>query len=273
MTKKKRAAPPPVLHLGPADEGLATVQRRFYDEALPPEVQTRAFEAFDRAAYDPETVSWALESWQLRTLDEYRSQVGFTEFLMELTELGCAFDTLTAAVRVVRDEARHVELCRRLVRALGGTDDIPGEPQWVRSDQRETLMVRAVETLTGSLCIGETLSTALLAATREVTVDPLAKGVVTALTRDESFHSQLGWTLLEQFWPTLTATERRVVVKRIKSDLVMAEEAVFTNAEGDDSDEPRNPFGHLKNAERRQVYERSLERDVLARFHRVGIRV
>ncbi|MFT3712104.1 MAG: diiron oxygenase [Archangium sp.] len=260
------------LHLGAADEGLATVQRRFFDEALPAELHLGAFEQFDARTYDADTISWARESWELRTLDEYRSQVGFTEFLMELTELGCAFDTITAAVRVVRDEARHVELCRRLVNALGGTDEIPGEPKWVRSDERESLKVRVLQTLTGSLCIGETLSTALLAATRDVTVDPLAKEVVTALTRDESFHSQLGWTLLEQLWPAANAKERKRVERRIKLDLESAHEAVFENCDADDSGDPRNPFGHLMNAERLEVYERSLKRDVLRRFQKLRIK-
>jgi len=273
MAKKKQVEVTPGLNLSSRDDGLAINQRRFFDEGLPPEVQLDAFEAFDPTAYDADTLEWARGSWELRTLDEYRSQVGFTEFLFELTELGCAFDTLTAAVRVVRDEARHVELARRLVKALGGTDFIPGEPKWVRSDQHESLRVRAVETLTGSLCIGETLSTALLAATRDVTEDPLAKGVVTALTRDESFHSQFGWTLLGQFWPVLTATEKRIVQKRIRMDLESAEEAVFENCDDDDRAVPRNPFGHLKNAERSRVYQKSLERDVLRRFRALGVRV
>lgn len=263
----------PILHLGAADSGLATNQRRFFDEALPEALHAKSFEAFDPSRYDEDTISWARESWQLRTLDEYRSQVGFTEFLFELTELGCAFDTLTAAVRVVRDEARHVELCRRLVNALGGTDEIPGEPKWVRSDSAEPLRVRALQTLTGSLCIGETLSTALLAATRDVTEDPLAREVVTALTRDESFHSQLGWTLLAQLWPVLNAREKKRVEKRITMDLESAREAVFEGCDFDDTESPRNPFGHLKNAERTKVYEKSLERDVLRRFDKLGIKV
>lgn len=273
MAKRKTVAPPVGLNLSSGDDGLAINQRRFFDEGLPLDVKLEAFEAFDRSAYDEETLEWARGSWELRTLDEYRSQVGFTEFLFELTQLGCAFDTLTAGVRVVRDEARHVELCRRLVKALGGTDFIPGEPTWVRSDQSESLRVRVVETLTGSLCIGETLSTALLAATRDVTVDPLAKGVVTALTRDESFHSQFGWTVLAQFWPVLTAKEKKIVIARIRMDLESAEEAVFENCDDDDTDVPRSPFGHLKNAERTRVYEKSLERDVLRRFRALGIRV
>lgn len=259
------------LDLAPADAGLAVAGRRFFDETLPPGLSTKAFAAFDARRYDEETLAWGVESWQLRTLDEYRSQVGFSEFLLEATDLGCAFDTLTAAVRLVRDESRHVELCRRLVVALGGTDALPGEPRWVRSDKRESLAVRVVETVAGSLCIGETLSTAMLAATRKVTKDPLAKAVVTALTRDESFHGQLGWALLPQLWPVLSAKEQRRVTKRIAADLEVAHELVFEGCDGDDRDEPRNPFGHLKNAERKVVYERALERDVLRRFRALGL--
>jgi hypothetical protein len=259
------------LNLGAADAGLANVQRRFFDEALPPTLNSAAFAAFDSSRYDAGTLSWGKEAWQLRTLDEYRSQAGFSEFLMEVTELGCAFDIITASVRVVRDEARHVELCRRLVNALGGSDEIPGEPKWVRSDDREPLGVRVVQTLAGSLCIGETISTAILAATRKVTKDPLAKEVVTALTRDESFHGQLGWTLLPQLWPILSVKEQRRVKVRIKDDLQSAKEAVFEGCGDDDTDDARNPFGHLKNAERKVVFERALEQDVLRRFRELGL--
>lgn len=260
-----------MLNLAAVDRGLSTVQRRFFDEALPPSLSAKAFAAFDASRYDDDTLEWARASWQLRTLDEYRSQVGFTEFLMEVTELGCAFDTVTAAVRVVRDEARHVELCRRLVVALGGTDEIPGEPKWVRSDAREPLPVRVVLTITGSLCIGECLSTAILAATRRVTKDKLAKEVVTALTRDESFHGQLGWTLLPQLWPILSVKEQRRVRARIAEDLHTSRELVFEGCGGDDTDVRRNPFGHLKNAERHEVFEQALERDVLRRFRELGL--
>ena len=260
-----------MLNLASIDRGLSTVQRRFFDEALPSSLSARAFASFDARRYDADTLEWARESWQLRTLDEYRSQVGFTEFLMEVTEFGCAFDTLTAAVRVVRDEARHVELCRRLVVALGGTDEIPGEPKWVRSDTSEPLPVRVVLTITGSLCIGECLSTALLAATRKVTKDKLAKEVVTALTRDESFHGQLGWTLLPQLLPMLSVKEQRRVRARIAEDLHTSKALIFEGCEGDDRDEPRNPFGHLKNAERHVVFEQALERDVLRRFRELGL--
>jgi hypothetical protein len=260
-----------VLNLAAADSGLASAQRRFFDETLPPSLSSAAFAAFDARPYDSETLTWGKEAWQLRTLDEYRSQVGFTELLMEVTELGCAFDTVTAAVRVVRDEARHVELCRRLVIALGGTDEIPGEPKYVRSDDSEPVHVRVVQSLAGSLCIGETLSTAILAATRKVTKDALAKEVITALTRDESFHGQLGWTLLPQLWPVLSVKEQRRVKARIKDDLQAAKEAVFEGCGHDDTEDARNPFGHLKNAERKVVFERALERDVLRRFRELGL--
>src|SRR5262245_23765448 len=90
--------------------------QRFVDDALPPELSAAAFSALSARAYPEEDRRAGCAAWELRALDEYRSQVGFTELLMELTELGFAFDVLGVAVRIVRDEARHVELCRRMVR-------------------------------------------------------------------------------------------------------------------------------------------------------------
>jgi hypothetical protein len=73
MAKKKQVEVTPGLNLSSRDDGLAINQRRFFDEGLPPEVRLDAFEAFDASAYDAGTLEWARGSWELRTLDEYRS--------------------------------------------------------------------------------------------------------------------------------------------------------------------------------------------------------
>lgn len=46
---------------------------------------------------------------------------------------------------------------------------------------------------------------------------------------------------------------------------------MFEGCGHDDTGEARNPFGHLKNAERRVVFEQALERDVLRRFRDLGL--
>jgi len=65
------------------------------------------------------------------TLNEYRSQVGFTDLLHAMTRVGLSRDSLQTMERLTRDEVVHVELCRRMVVGLGGSDVISGEPSWV----------------------------------------------------------------------------------------------------------------------------------------------
>lgn len=261
----------PVLDLGGVHPVFTTHQNRFFDAELPAQLRLRAFERFDAKRYDAETLEWGRVAWQLRTLDEYRSFTAFTGFLDTLNGLGCAFDILSTAVRTVRDEARHVELCRRLVRALGGDDRIPGTPDWVLPEADQPQLVQALATVIGSLCIGETLSVALLAATRDVAEDPLARALLKTLTADESVHSQLGWALLPLLWPMATKGRRRHLTAGLRTSLKLAREAVFAGGSAEGGE--RNPFGELFLGERTEVYEQSLERDVLRRFRELGIRV
>src|SRR4051812_285248 len=128
---------------------------------------------------------------------------------MELTEAGCSFDLLVSATRVVRDEARHVELCRRMVVALGGTSALEGTPSWTRSQQSVPVRTRLLRTVVGSLCVGEMLSAAMISRARDFATDPLAHAVTASLARDEAFHGRLGWDLLEIFTPHLSVPERQ----------------------------------------------------------------
>src|SRR6476620_9766720 len=107
-----------MLDLRSSSRVLARFHDRFHDDGLPTDLSLQAFARFDPGAYDAASLEWGLGAWQARLLDEYRSQVAFTDLLLQLTELGFSFDVLGTAVRLVRDEARHVELCRRMVRSL-----------------------------------------------------------------------------------------------------------------------------------------------------------
>lgn len=253
----------PELDLSGASRVLTTHARRFFDLELPKELQSGAFERFDPKRYRRAERQWALAAWRHRALDEYRSLVGFSQYLDELGALGVAFDAVSTAVRVVRDEARHVELCRRMVRALGGDDRIPGTPTFVRSSPKAPLLERVLTTTLGSLCIGETLSVALIVATRDVTTEPLSHAVLTVLAADESVHSQLGWTLLPLLWPRASRTLKARLHRMVEPSLAYAAQVALEDGGGETA---RNPFGDLKPAERRAVFERSANRDVRLRF-------
>jgi hypothetical protein len=258
------------LDLGARHPALDTYHQRFQDETLPEELSQRGFASFDRSRYSEDELRRALGAWQLRTLDEYRSMAAFTELVYELTQLGCSFDILGTAVRVVRDEARHTELCRRMVVALGGEDVVPGEPRWVISDKRLPLRQRVLSTVVGSLCIGETLSTRMLAAVREQTTDPLARAVVTCLVADESVHGQFGWMLLEAFAPTFTPEDRQALLSMLPGALAGARAAMIPSGEVRGPHVPTS-FGSLSPERRAEVFHHALARDVLPRFDELGL--
>ena len=95
--------------------------------------------------------------------------------------------------RVVRDEARHVDLCRQVVDALGGWPERAPEAKWVRSDPRLPLTQRIARGIVGSMCVGETISVAMLEGVRRNATDPTVRAVLTQMLADESFHSRFGW--------------------------------------------------------------------------------
>lgn len=265
------------LDLRASSKKLDTYHQRFLDDGFPDDLHREAFSSFDASIYDQEVLWRGMKAWQLRTLDEYRSQVAFTELLAQITELGMPFDSLGTCVRVIRDEARHVELCRRMVVALGGSDVIAGEPGWVRSDPRLPLRTRILRTAVGSLCCGETVSVRILTAVRNQTEDPLAQQVVTCLARDEAIHSRFGWTLLELIFPHLTNDERADLVAMLPFYMKAIDQAVLPpDAHLHEDAEPLStgpysPFGWLSPKDRAEVFYDALERDIIRRFEELGL--
>jgi hypothetical protein len=263
-----------MLDLRPAHRTLATFHDRFQDDALPRELSLQAFAKFDRGAYDAASLEWGLAAWQARLLDEYRSQVVLTDLLLQLTELGCSFDILGTAVRVVRDEARHVELCRRMVHALGGDDLIPGEPSYINPAKALAPMRRVLQTTVGFLCIGETMSVRLILGVRQMTIDPLARRLITCLAADESIHSCFGWKLLEVLTPVLSAEDLAWVNESLPPYFAAIKDVVRTSAADDPAEPlsaaPPNPFGYLSAADRMSVFDEAMRGDIIPRFEALG---
>jgi hypothetical protein len=260
-----------MLDLTSSSRALDMFHRRFQDDTLPEELSSEVFSRFDRGAYDATTLGWALSAWQARALDEYRSQVAFTDLLQDMTRLGCSFDLLGTAIRVVRDEARHVELCRRMISILGGSDVVPGQPAFINPSAELPPMSRVLRTLIGFLCIGETLSVRLISAVRDNTRDDLAKAVMTRLAADESIHARFGWVALELLTPFFSPEQRAEIDELLPFYFGAVEDAVIASAR-DRSDQhgPTNPFGYLSYEERMERYEDSLRRDILPRFESLG---
>ncbi len=263
--------PHAMLDLRASDPGLAVWQRRYFDHDLPPELSAKQIEREAKRRLPAAVRAQGLAAWRHRALDEYRSQVGFTEFLAEVTELGCSYDILTAAVRLVRDEARHVELCRRMVAALGGDDLVPGTPHYVHSDKSLPLFERVLATTVASLCVGETFSVAFLVASRDHATHALSRVALEQLAKDESIHSQLGWRLLPMLWPLAPKAARRYLTRSLGPLLETSWEALFHGLDPKARPPPRGAFGDLLPRERQQVWDHALEHEVVNRFEALGL--
>ncbi len=259
-----------MLDLRSASSVCERTHEKFIDDDLPEAVSHQAFAAFDRSRFDEAEVSVARENWQRRVLDEFRSQTAFTELLGELTRLRAPFDILGSAIRVVRDENRHVMLCRRMVHALGGDDCIPGEPMWVLSDKTVSLKRRVAQTVVDSLCVGETISVRLLRAARQWTTDALPREAMTVLVSDEAFHARFGWAVLEFLLPHLKADEREALEDRLPP-LFAAIDALMTQKRlPHASHQSPNAFGLIPAEMQADVYRDALREDVVDRFKALG---
>jgi hypothetical protein len=261
-----------MLDLSPAHDTLNRLHRLFQDSSLPGALSAEAFARFDRSTYAPHVLERGCRAWQLRVLDEYRSQVAFSELLMELTELGASFDTLGAAIRVVRDEGRHVELCRRMVVALGGTDQMPGEPQWVRSDPSAALLTRILRTTVGFLCIGETLSAELIIAAQRAATDGLAKAVLGSMAADEALHGRFGWMLLDLLLPHLDEVQRNEIDRRLAPEFKNLEQLLSSCQTPGPRPSQAFPFGAVSPERGLKIFERCLTQKVIPALQTRGFR-
>jgi hypothetical protein len=255
-----------MLDLSASATAADTLHKRFLDTDFPPALSSAAFEAFKRESYPETALAPGLVAWQHRALDEYRSLLAFSELLVQLMEVQLPFDLVGTCVRVVRDEARHVELCRRMVLALGGNGQMPGDPNWVRANPAESVVWAIMRTLVASLCVGETFSARLLAAAVDTTVDPLARAANQRFAADESIHSLFGWTALEMLLPALDETARERA-RQLAVESIASCEAVII---GQPPPDAPHPFGYMPRERIERTYA-SCKAEILGRLERLGL--
>lgn len=216
---------------------------------------------------DPRARDVGRRSFILRALDEQRSLLAFSELLGELCQAGAPIDVIGSLTRVVRDEAMHVDLCDRVVKALGGWDAETPEPRWVRSDARLPLRRRILVTVLGSLCVGETISVHMIKAVRENASDRVTHDVLTQLLKDESFHSRFGWWWLEA---TPLDDEDRAFAQRYLARLLPTLVADLAPRPAKRPFAP-SPFGNASAEARQAALDDAIHGTILPGFDRAGL--
>ena len=237
---------------------------KFYQRYVHPEDTHIPFDDFDVQQYSREELRRGRHAWGLRTNDEYRSMVGFSELTYLCAEMHAPLDVVALASRIIRDEVRHVEICSTLTEALGGRASNAPNPRYVRTNPKSSVRERALHHAIGSCAIGETISVTMLAGTRDRCTDPIAKAALTQMLRDESFHSRFGWLWLDKLELDDTDhawLERFIprVFGHLPSSVPMSKGHYV-----------ESPFGSLPNHERRDRLHEAID-EIIHGFEDVGL--
>ena len=162
---------------------------------------------FDLNRYSPALVARAAAAWLGLCQDERESVIAATTVTTDLARLGAPPAILGMAARVIEDEVRHVEVCLRVLGALGAnTSATPAQGTRIArdtdagaatdedddGDPRGAIEVRLARALIARFAVGQSLSAACFATARATAREPLIAWAYTELLRDEARHGAFG---------------------------------------------------------------------------------
>lgn len=211
--------------------------------------------------------------WLRRVEAEYRSAAITQHLTLWLIQIGASPDLISAGLRIVRDEMTHASMSFRVYRAAGGAEG----PRLVRESlglrpSGEPLEADVLRAGVEIFCLGETVAVPLFSAMRRPCSQPAARRALDRVLRDEVRHRDFGWTLLgwlvEQFPPLLdlARAELPAMFRRLRASYDP------DAARSHDSIAPaEQTWGLMAPARYGQILARTLERDFIPRFSRLGI--
>ncbi len=217
--------------------------------------------------FDAHTRERGRRAFVLRALDEQRSVVAFSELLTELCLSGAPIEVIGSLTRVVRDEALHVDMCDRVVKALGGWDEKSPQPTWVRSNKKLPLKLRVLQTVLGSLCVGETISVHMIKGVREHASEPVIHALLTRLLADESYHSRIGWWWLREI--EMSDEERTFAKRYVAKMLPHIIKTMRPKLNG--KKHTYSPFGSMSAEERLDAFDAAMHKTILPGFDAAGL--
>lgn len=208
--------------------------------------------------------------WQRRVAAEYRSAALTAQLVHWMTVAGFPHELIGDAMGVVRDELDHARLSTDAMRAYGGTAPPTLDPRALAHPERpEGLLASLVDSVLRNFCLGETLAVPLFQAMWRGVTDPVPRGVVQRVLKDEARHRQLGWDLLDE----LLARDPGVAAyceARLPHHLEETERA-YAFAPGPEPTPREVAAGLIGPAEYHRIFWETVRGDVADRFARRGI--
>jgi hypothetical protein len=131
--------------------------------------------------------------WTRDGLLEHASVAAFARFTLEAMVVGAPAEIVRAIQVAAADEVRHAELCFALAARHAGRPVGPGQlAVGRRLELRDSLAEIAAATVIEG-CVGETISAFRAMASRDLATDPMVRGVLSCIGRDEAKHAELAW--------------------------------------------------------------------------------
>jgi hypothetical protein len=251
--------------------GLSTLERIAL-AAGEPTLPAPTWERFGAA-----TIAAAASVWTARAAQERRSAAVFATISGGLSRLPLPLPLLGAVARIASDELRHTELCRRVAMELGAgsfLDDLTGTERRLRMpDVDPATAVASLLLVEGA--VGETISTALFAATREATVEPRSRAALSSILKDEARHARTCWAAFEVLAHAMPLDGARLAAD-LSRELGLVERETILPAlrrveAGDDDPLEFAAVGVLRPLRRAEVFYSALEGKVLPRVTALGI--
>jgi hypothetical protein len=136
-------------------------------------------------------------TWMRRAQAEYLAVSTFSVLALDLVAAMAPADVLSLCLRAGIDEVRHAEMAIRMAELYSGEQQLPPPGMSYLPDEpkRPKLHQALANTMLVS-CVSETYATTVLSATRDLTTDPTAHAVLTAIYSDEVMHARLGWSYI-----------------------------------------------------------------------------
>jgi hypothetical protein len=214
--------------------------------------------------------------WLRRVEAEYRSAAIAQHLGLWLIQIGASPDLVKQSQRAARDELAHASHARRVYRAAGGAGAAALDRADLGLSRRpgDPLEHDVARACVDVFCLGETVAVRLFAALREgCTVAP-ARAALDRVLRDEVTHRELGWELLAWLLDTPVGGDVRGLLARELPGMLARLAASYappgsrTNREIPPED---RAWGLMPPARYAAVLERSIAKDHLPRFARLGI--
>lgn len=213
--------------------------------------------------------------WGRRVTAEYRSAAITQHLTLWLIQLGASPDLILAGLRIVKDELAHADLSHRTFMAAGGesTGPIVRETLQLRRDEREPLERSVTRAGVEVFCLGETVAVPLFKVLREECTVVPARRALDRILKDEVRHRDFGWTLLqflmespmEKLARELVNAELPGMFERLRRSYAPSSAAAHSAIPAAD-----RAWGLMPMARYGQILERTLQRDYMPRFAKLG---